>query len=336
MASLGFLFYSRSMQRVILCTIILLSACWSATADSAWRDIQPPGTNVTCLRFSSDSRRLAGGGSDGRVYLWDVDTGRLQATLDTSTQAIRSVAFVGRDGLAASVDDGAVYCWDGQTRLRRSWKDAGRLLDVSKDGRWLAACNSDDFSIRLYSLRNDEAAPRTLVEKRADIGGCVNALRFLSDSRLCAVGNFYRTDGATLNDGLLLYVEPTNSRQEWLKLGFSINALDFTPDGRLTAFGLRQPPGEPDEGGLMVQQDGATVISLREAMPVFSVAVDPHGRWVAGLAGRVSVWELPSGQKRRILDTSDRVVSIAASPDGYHLAISTDSMRVTLYETSGF
>ena len=71
------------------------------------------GGNVTSIAFSPNGDLLASGGSD--IWLWDVATGQLVATLTGHTGVVNSVAFSpDGDTLASGSRDGTVLLWDLQ------------------------------------------------------------------------------------------------------------------------------------------------------------------------------------------------------------------------------
>src|SRR5262249_24942009 len=77
---------------------------------------RPPlnqGSHLYGLAVSPDGRRLAGGGSDGLVKLWDAISGEEIRTLRGHADQVRCVAF-SPDGsrLASAAWDGLVIVWD--------------------------------------------------------------------------------------------------------------------------------------------------------------------------------------------------------------------------------
>ena len=71
---------------------------------------------VCCVAFSPDGKTLASGSEDKTIKLWDVATGKEQATLKGHTEWVKSVAF-SPDGktLASGSGDSTIKLWDVAT-----------------------------------------------------------------------------------------------------------------------------------------------------------------------------------------------------------------------------
>ena len=75
-------------------------------------------SQVTCLTFTYDGRRLITGSADRTVRIWDAETGQELLTLTDTKQDVTAVA-VDADGkrLAASAGSdlltGEILLWDG-------------------------------------------------------------------------------------------------------------------------------------------------------------------------------------------------------------------------------
>jgi WD40 repeat protein len=111
---------------------------------------------VSSIVFSPDAQRLASGGNDNNVRLWDVQTGRLEHTFEGHSRAISSLAF-SPDGkiLASGSFDQSVKLWDVSSRklkLALGEHPSGQVKGVSfsPDGKFLVSAGAD--GVRLWDL----------------------------------------------------------------------------------------------------------------------------------------------------------------------------------------
>jgi WD40 repeat protein len=80
------------------------------------RSGMPHGSDVFCVAFSPDGKTLASGSADHTIKLWDVASGKVQATFSGHTDQVRSLAF-SPDGrtLASGSWDRTIKLWDLRT-----------------------------------------------------------------------------------------------------------------------------------------------------------------------------------------------------------------------------
>ena len=112
---------------------------------------------VSSVAYSPDGKTLASGSSDNTIKLWDVKTGKEQATLEGHTDAVFSVAY-SPDGktLASGSVDKTIKLWDVATGKEQATlkghTEAVISVAYSPDGKTLAS-GSRDKTIKLWDVK---------------------------------------------------------------------------------------------------------------------------------------------------------------------------------------
>ncbi|HEY7328807.1 MAG TPA: WD40 repeat domain-containing protein [Gemmataceae bacterium] len=134
-----------------------LIACGEAGRAEVWKSdgvlertitIAPEPMPLYAAAVSPDGRTLALAGLDGRIYLHDLATGKLQRVLQGHADAVYSLVFSSDGGnLASGSVDQTVRCWQMTTGEQRACLDGhhGAVYQVgfSADGRRLVSAGTD-------------------------------------------------------------------------------------------------------------------------------------------------------------------------------------------------
>jgi conflict system STAND superfamily ATPase/WD40 domain-containing protein len=143
---------------------------------------------VQALAFSPDGHKLASGGNDGNIRLWNVSTRQVQDFWrQEHGPPIRALAY-SPDGqmLASANEDGTIGLWDVSTQPATqldSLAANGTVLDVafSPDGKTLASVGVDGKVWLWNAARDLQPAPPESIEAMRD-RACRIANRNLTDA----------------------------------------------------------------------------------------------------------------------------------------------------------
>jgi WD40 repeat protein len=318
---------------------------------------------VQAVAFSGDGRWLASGGLDGRVLLYDPETKELSKELVSGGSGVLALSFLpGAKQLAAAQRDGKVRILSlsgAPQRVLEVGSLAVRSLDVSRDGRHLAA-GSDDGKVSLFEPAVGQSSRRVLDANHI----ATDALAFSDDGKLLVSGGrddvirVWNSDDGRLVRSLRGHTNDVMSL-DVNGAGTIIASASFDRSVRLWDVASGQPLATldgHDSGvyGVSFSGDDRSIASsaydrnvrlwrIDRALArseqhghgdrVTGVSIHPNGRTLAtsGTDGTVRVWSRATGEQVAVLrGHSEEVWSVAHSPDGKQLASasSDDSVRV--------
>jgi hypothetical protein len=241
---------------------------------------------VTCVAVSPDGRRVASGGGDDNVRLWDLAAGRELHVLHGHTNTVEAVAFSpdGRHVLSAG-QDLTVRLWDADTgrELRRLQGHTGAVHGVAflPDGR-RALSGSSDGTVRFWDLGSESELGR--------FSGHTNAVLAVAVS---ADGRRALSAGAD-HDIILWDLEQQRPLRRLEGHSDFVRGVAFSPDGRRALSG-----GDDSTVRLWDLETGQELKRLTgHGDWVYGVAFAPDGRRAvsAGKDRTLRLWGLPPAQ----------------------------------------
>ncbi|AGB26727.1 WD40 repeat-containing protein (plasmid) [Mycobacterium sp. JS623] len=287
-------------------------------------------SGIDSVAFSPDGKRIATGGDDGMVRIWDAATGQpVGAPLSGHSSGVRGLAF-SPDGkrLAGGSADHTALMWDTASGkpvggLLTGHTDGVSAVAFSPDGRRLATASLDN-TVRFWDADTGKPMGTSLTGHTEGIEG----IAFSPDGhRMATAANDKTVRMWSADTGQAIGAPLTGHT------GY-VNAVAFSPDGRRLATGGSDKTvrlWNADTG----QPIGAPLTGHTEQ--VTSVAFSPDGRRLASGSydKTVRMWSAETGQPvgPPMTGHTNEVFSVAFSPDGHRLASGDSDGELRLWRT---
>lgn len=285
---------------------------------------------VSAVAFSPDGSRIASGGYDHTVRLWNAVTGKqIGQPMAGHTDTVGSVAF-SPDGtrLASAATDGTIRLWDVRT---------GQQIGPPLTGhsRWVASVAFSPDGARLVSGSGDGTIRLWNAGTGAPLGppltghtDAVETVAFSPDGTRIASGGYDHTirlwDVAT---GAPVGM-PMTGHGNW------VVSVAFSPDGSRLASGSSDSTVRL--WNVATQTEIGGPISA-DSSGVASVAFSPDGSRLAsgGADGAIRVWNAATGSRLTTLTGhANWVSSVMFSPDGSRLVSGSADRTVRVWNTA--
>ncbi len=282
--------------------------------------------SVRSLAWSPDGSRIASGGFDNTVQLWNTATGSTIFSYDGHTHPVEAVAW-SPDGryIASAGHDKQVQVWDAAT--------GNSILSYQRHTKTIYALALSPDSTRIVSASRD---------------GTVQVWRVMSGHHLFTYNGHNDSVFAVAwsPDGkYIASASPDKTVQVWdAETGETtlscehegqVFAVTWSPDGSRIASG-------GDDGTVQVwdvwdaAESGDSLLSYEgHTGGVWAVAWSPDGRYIAsaGEDQTAQVWDAATGKRRFTYRGHTNIISaLAWSPDGSRIASASDDHTVQVWQ----
>ncbi len=286
------------------------------------------------IRFSPDGRRVLTAGDDGKIHLWDSETGQeVLAPLNMDSPVIHAVFSPDGRRIAAISRDGMAYLWDivpltsSQQRpqgillraLRAGENEELRWIDFSPDGRQVVTASGK--AARVWDVASGQALPGEL-----DHHGAVNVALFSPDGRWLATAG---------DDGLVHLWDAATRKAASIVLAHdrAVLCLAFSPDSKHIVSGAADSTAQ-----VWNVADGIPIgRRLRHHQRITFVAFDPYGQRVLTGSddGTARIWRVDDGEPLAEPMRHKSVIRWAAfSPDGCRVATAGDDNSARVWSAT--
>jgi len=293
--------------------------------DNPTKTLKRTGFSVVNLAFSDDSKKLAVGGADGKIVIWDIESGLEERTL------------TGHGGMITYLQ----YSSDGTQLLSASKDKTMRLYEVATG-----------MVVNIYSGHNGTVTKAWLNEKEDQIisVSADRCVKFWDKNTAKIVKQFPAqpkelTSFWVSNDGRYLYL----SSSDFSVRQMDINTGKYVRDVANHTSIIRTMQPSFDGGFFVMSGDdpfiniintnsGLTYKTLnghKSMIPVFALSGDDKFIVSGSNDKTIKVWNIEKGTEAVTLPKQSEILtSVAFSPDGKKVASSDLSDKVKVWDVS--
>ena len=300
-------------------------------------------SSIYTVAWSPDGTRIASGGKDGKVLVWDVQTGFVYLTFAQHTKAVNAVAW-SPDGtqIASGSSDTLVHVWEASSgTIKHTYKGHQSFVGTlcwSPDGTKIASGSGDpyqnlDHTVHVWNVLNGHL----LFPPYQGHSAQIKQVAWSPDGRTIASASVDKTVQVwSASDGTPIFTYLGHTNEVW--------AVTWSPNGKLLASGSH-------DGTVQVWEPlaGSTALIYNgHSDEVNTVAWSPDGRRIASGSGytqhsrtsndtTVQVWDTSIGPTDTHLiyrGHANVVEAVAWSPDSTRIASASDDFTVQVWEAA--
>ncbi|KAG8786281.1 hypothetical protein FRC12_016753 [Ceratobasidium sp. 428] len=287
------------------------------------------GVRVGSIAVSSDGRRIAVSGStDGKVQIWDAQTGTLSLTLEGHSSTVGSVAF-SSDGqhIISGSSDSTVRIWNARTGAALLSPLRGHSSNVasiafSPDGRRIVS-GSSDMTVRMWDTQT--GAP--FLGPLRGHSRSVTSVAFSSNGQRIVSGSWDQTVRMWDTQTGTPFLDPLRGHSG------SVMSVAFSSDGRRIVSGSIDKTVQIWDA----ETGAALLLPLRgHSDNVVSVAFSSNGRRIVSgsIDKTVRIWDAYTGAAllEPLEGHSSTVASVAFSPDDRRIVTGSIDKTVRIWD----
>ena len=276
---------------------------------------KPP---CTSLAFSPDGSTLATGSEDGKIRVWDPETGQQKTTLAGHKNRIDGLFFT-QDGetlisIGDTWDNGTIQLWDAKTwkhRTKLTQMVSVRTVTFSPNSGVLALSHSK--GIGLWDIKTAKLITNITDEK--DSFTSVYRLMFSPNGEILAVGN---------DSDIYLWDTKTHKlRGALIGHESSVSFLKFSPDSKILASASWRDANQGKAIWLWDTATGqhkATLLGHTGGVRLFEFSTDSNTLASTSDDLTIRLWDINTGNlKVSLIGHEAELFSLQFSPDGANL-----------------